>query len=128
MDLALDTRTHDMAFAAGPRGPGIALVVGGPAVAQRVKIALLSLLGEWRYDTTHGTPWFQAILVKGAPRATVATLLRRRILSVPGLGRITTFDLQVNAIERTARLTWGATTDAGPVGGTLDLAPVRRAA
>lgn len=128
MDIALDLRTHDLALAAGPRGPGLALVVGGPAVAQRIKIALLTLLGEWPYDVSHGTPWFQAILVKGAPRAAIASHLRRRILSVPGVQRITAFNLAVNDEDRFATVTFAADTDAGPVGDTLNLTPVRRAA
>ncbi len=103
IDLALDTKTHDMVFALDDRGASIAFVISGPAVVQRIKMRLLSIYGEWFLDTRFGTPWFEQILVKNPQSQVVESIFRLAILGVTGVDKLTrlvlVFDRRTRALS-----------------------------
>ena len=72
IDFALSTLNSDIQI--GPNGNCL-IVSGIQEVAQRVKMRINWLLGEWFLDTTKGLPWFQSML--GGKDVNTATLLVR---------------------------------------------------
>ncbi len=76
-DLELDTETHDLVIENGD----LKLLNDEPKVVrQTLTINLLFFQGEWFLDLEYGVPYFQSILVKGATKDLVDSLLRRAIL------------------------------------------------
>lgn len=59
-------------------------------VAQAVKTRLRLWLGEWFANTSDGTPWFEQVLGKYTAGVRAA-VLRRRILSTPGVSQVNAF-------------------------------------
>lgn len=102
IDLALDTEHKDLIFKQGLRGWELAFVSGAPAMAQRVVIRLKSILNEWFLDQRYGLPWFDSILVKNPNPILITTLIRREVMKVPGVTKITRLDLVFDKVARTA--------------------------
>lgn len=71
-------------------GPNKALVLieGNDKVAQHLKAHLQSFKGEWFLDENHGVPWFQDIFGKGRSLPQVNQIIKRHVLSVPGVREI----------------------------------------
>lgn len=66
-------------------------IIDGPAAcAQRIACRLRTLKGEWIFDVTLGTPWFQEILGAGARTrlGLIQQIIRDRIRGSPGVTRI----------------------------------------
>ena len=59
-DLALDAKTHDIVVTADS---DVFFIDNAERVAQQIKIQLLTMLGEWFLDITHGVPYLEYILV-----------------------------------------------------------------
>lgn len=59
LDLALNAKTHDLAF-----NGDVMFIDDVERVAQQIKIQLLTFLGEWFLDVTHGVPYLEYVLVK----------------------------------------------------------------
>lgn len=60
--------------------------------AQRLKIRLLTFLGEYDFNTTYGVPYFQSILGKKIRKADIDNIFRQKILEEPCVMRITEFN------------------------------------
>jgi hypothetical protein len=75
MDLLLDSTTHDIVF------DGSAQVTSNitEALSQRLKIKLLTFMGEWYLDEDYGTPYYQSILGKNRDKATIDAILQNII-------------------------------------------------
>lgn len=91
------------------------LVDGAARVAQQVRTALRTFLGEWEFDLDAGTPWFQSIIgIKGVSLTEVDNRLRARILGVADVLAIvslsTTLDRETRQLSLTAKIstTFGA--------------------
>lgn len=95
MDLALDT-TGDLALV----DDDLALVEDLPSLAQRIKVALGVLLGEWLLDVTAGVDWIGSVLVRDPDLVAVEAILRARIVEVPGVDRIVSLDLDLDLERR----------------------------
>lgn len=102
IDLALDKDQKDMIFQRGARGYELAFIHGAPAMAQRVVIRIKSILNEWFLDRQYGMPWFDSILVKNPNPVLITTLIRREVMKVPGVTKITQLDLIFDKVARTA--------------------------
>ena len=99
MDLTLDAN-HDLDLT----DEQLNLVSGPNATAQKLKIRLQLIKGEYALDTDVGIPYFQKILVKNPDLQVVRGLYRRAITSCPGVKELTQFELTVDGRTRTATL------------------------
>jgi hypothetical protein len=109
-DLKLSS-THDLLLKDGK----LLLTEGASQRAQQIKIALLTFLGEWEFDTSIGIPYLEQILVKTPNKFRVEAILRKKILAVQGVRRITAFGLDINRINRSLSVHFVAETDEGKV-------------
>lgn len=101
-EIALDPETGDLRITDGQ----LVRLEGAEAVAQRVRVRLLTFLGEWRFDERIGTPWFQQLL--GKRRGSDAFLLgivRERILDSEGVADVADLAVEVDTRTRNARIT-----------------------
>jgi hypothetical protein len=71
------------------------------AVAQAVWTRLRLWVGEWFIDTTEGTPYQQAALGTNK-KATIGPAIRERILGTQNVTSIESFNVSIDADNRTA--------------------------
>ena len=109
-DLKLSS-THDLLLKDGK----LLLTEGASQRAQQIKIALLTFLGEWEFDTSIGIPYLEQILVKTPNKFRVEAILRKKILAVQGVRRITSFGLDIDRTSRSLSVHFSAETDDGKV-------------
>jgi len=130
-DLALNRLDHDMVFyvipppppTPTPHGPPVTNVIkytiwpinNADKVAQQIKMNLLSFLGEWFLDVTYGVPYLEEILVKNPRMASVETILRSHIQSVPDVIRIDHLGLNWDRQNRYLFVEFACTTNLGPI-------------
>jgi hypothetical protein len=95
MDLKLDTN-GDIAI----ENDDLVLIDGVDAIAQDVEIRLTFFLGEWFLDTRLGVPWFQKILGQKPRLGAVKSLLRKAIMTTPGLLGISDFIANYDGVTR----------------------------
>jgi hypothetical protein len=79
MDLLLTD--HDMDITDGE----LSFVNGVTAVAQDVKMAFRTFLGETVYDTSAGVPYRQVIFIRGTPLGAIKLILEQIAISRPGV-------------------------------------------
>lgn len=91
-DLKLNT-SHDLDIVNGD----LQLVTEGAEVGQAIKIALLTVQGEWVYDATLGLPWYGDMFQPNLTRAEILRKIRTRINEVPGVRKINSLDMTINA-------------------------------
>lgn len=133
-DLALNRLTHDMVWHPIPlisapkqiQKYEIWPINGADKVAQQIKINLLTFLGEWFLDDTLGVPYLEEILVKNPRMASVETILRNHISSVPNVIRIVSFGLGWDRAKRTLVVEFACDTDLGPIKESVKLEVLRR--
>ena len=94
--LLLDNTRKDIVIANGT----FTLVTGFDEIRQRIEITLQHFFGEYFLNILDGTPWYESILGQSADAGTINTLLRNRVLSVPGVVRI---DRLVASFDGTTR-------------------------
>jgi hypothetical protein len=89
-DLKIDPVTNDLVIS---KDGDLVLVTKGEAVAQSVKIALLTHYGESVYARNLGTPWVTAIFIANSEfyQDTVETILKTIVERVPGVDGVTDF-------------------------------------
>lgn len=95
-------------------------------IAQQIKINLLSFLGEWFLDVTYGVPYLEEILIKNPRIASVETILRGHISSVPDVIRIDSFSLTWERQNRFLFVEFSCTTNLGPIQESIKLEIFRR--
>ncbi|WAB58092.1 hypothetical protein [Pseudomonas phage vB_PaeM_RP13] len=97
MDLLLDENSHDIVFVNGqtPVTQGQVQIV-----AQRLKIKLWTLLGEWFLNLDVGVPYRQRILTKVAHKATVDIIFQRLLAEDEGVKEILEYRSEYNAPAR----------------------------
>jgi len=111
--IALDSATNDIIKL---DGGGIARVVDGRYTVQLVKSKLLTLLGEWRLDTSKG--WINYDDFKRNPDLfDIEFRARAVILSCKGVQKIDSFSLELS--KRTLTVTFLATTIYGGIDLTI---------
>lgn len=91
------------------------LVDGVDAIAQHLRIRLRTFKGEWFLDERIGVPFFDTILVKNANLAAVQSVLRRAVLTTPGITGIDQLDVDLDAATRVLTVTMRAQSTSGPV-------------
>lgn len=83
----------------------IKLSVATKTVEDRISTRLKTELGEWYLNNTLGVPWYttpaQSGILGGKMQADeISAILRRQILSVDGVVRIETFDINFDNLHR----------------------------
>jgi len=105
----LPTLTHDLSIVNGR----FALINGIDEINQRINVTLRHLQGEYFLDIQDGTPWYTDLLGSKSAVAEVNLVLRSRVLSVPGVLRINTFDANFDTSARSYSITMSVQTSAG---------------
>jgi len=106
-DLALNRKDHGLQFAtkidpnSGETVYELMLINNAEGVAQRIKIALLTFLGEWFLDLSYGLPYFESVLVKNPNASLVHSIFRDAILRVEGVTLVNSLSLD---FDRPARI------------------------
>lgn len=139
VDLALNRLDHDVVFHPIPQSLAPTPHAGAPVqkyelwfigdadkVAQQIKINLLSFFGEWFLDITYGVPYLEEILVKNPRMASVETIIRNHISSVPGVILIDSLSLDWDRQTRHLFVEFACTTDLGPIQESVKLEVFRR--
>ena len=90
-DLKLNN-SHDLDISGGD----LQLATEKAEIAQAIKIALLTVQGEWVYDAFLGLPWFGDMFQHQTTRTEIVRKLRTRISEVPGILKINNVNLTVD--------------------------------
>ena len=91
MDIKLDEITHDALWVNGPMLKSQTTQGAVEVTAQRLKIRLLTFLGEYVINTAYGVPWWQSILGKKQPKERVDLILQQQILLEEGVKELVSF-------------------------------------
>lgn len=111
LDLALNSNTHDLILTDGD----VMLIDNAERVAQQIKIQLLTFLGEWFLDVTHGVPYLEYVLVKNPNFTLVREIFREQILKVTDVDEVVDIDIDFNPATRTVTIAYEAETSYGLV-------------
>lgn len=89
----MDTQTHDIVWNNGPLTKDYTTQPYTQTVGQRLKIRLLTFMGEWFLDTTYGVPYWQRLLgIKQTSKSAIDLIFQQQILAEPGVKEIVRFD------------------------------------
>lgn len=103
MDLLLDPNSHDIVFVNG--FPSVTQSQG-EIVAQRLKIALYTFLGEWFLDETIGVPYFQQIFGKVRSKSAIDVIFQNIISNDEGVVEIREFTSSMSSGDRGYTMTF----------------------
>lgn len=110
LDLALNAKTHDIAL-----NGDVMFIDDVERVAQQIKIQLLTFLGEWFLDVTHGVPYLEYVLVKNPNFTLIRELFREQILKVDGVSNLVSIDIDFESATRKMLLNYEAETEYGMI-------------
>jgi hypothetical protein len=92
----------------------LSLVTGSEEKAQKISNRLSIFKDEWFLDTRAGVPWFDVVLgIKNPDLEIVKRLLRKVILSVPGIIDLPELEVEYDGAARTLTYTFRALDDEG---------------
>ena len=111
LDFALNAKTHDLIIADGD----LIAIDNAERVAQQIKIQLLTWLGEWFLDITHGVPYLDYILVKNPNIELARSIFKEQIMKIDDVDDVTSLEIYYNATERTMTVEYEASTSYGLV-------------
>lgn len=111
-DLALDAKTHDIVVTADS---DVFFIDNAERVAQQIKIQLLTMLGEWFLDITHGVPYLEYILVKNPNFELIRQILKEQIQNVDDVEAVNSLELDYDSHQRRLSVTYAAETNYGLV-------------
>lgn len=111
LDFALNAKTHDLIIADGD----LIAIDNAERVAQQIKIQLLTWLGEWFLDITHGVLYLDYILVKNPNIELARSIFKEQIMKVDDVDDVTSLEIYYNATERTMAVEYEASTSYGLV-------------
>jgi len=72
------------------------LLNGRDAIAQHMRVRYSLFLGEWRYDTSVGVPYYQDVLIKNPQFVVVQEVLKKTALDTPGITDLYSFNFDLN--------------------------------
>ena len=108
-NLALDSN-HDIII-----GRGATRIGGAEQIAQLVKCRLLTLLGEWKQDTSLGIGWFEGIFTKNVRPADIQLTIANIIRGTAGVQQLISIELDADYRARTLTITFTAISDYGNI-------------
>jgi len=85
-------------------------IVDGKATVQAVNSKLKLFVGEWFLNVNDGIPYFQKILGKPRSLHEIERLIKRAILSVEGVEKLTKFDVRLDQNTRKLAIEFRAQT------------------
>lgn len=92
IDFLLNSQTHDIVWNNGPLTKDYTTQPYTQTVGQRLKIRLLTFMGEWFLDTTYGVPYWQRLLgIKQTSKSAIDLIFQQQILAEPGVKEIVSF-------------------------------------
>jgi hypothetical protein len=105
--LKIDLETGDLVTP-------LAWVYDEDVIRQRITARLHFFRGEWFLDLLEGIPYFRDVLKKNPDRFIISALIKRTILSTPGVRSIDRFSLEPTSPgSRVWRFRFQATADTG---------------
>lgn len=108
-NLALDSN-HDIII-----GRGATRISGAAQVAQLVKCRLLTLMGEWKLDSSIGLPWFEAIFTKQVRPADIEAAIANIIRGTPGVQQLISIEVDADYRARSLGISFSAISDYGDI-------------
>ena len=81
------------------------------SVAQKIRIRLLWLAGEWRWDKEEGLPYKESLFIKNPDLDLFESLVREKIFEVPEVTEVRDVNIEMDGRARTAKITFVAYTD-----------------
>lgn len=111
LDIALDSKSHDIVI----DGDDIVFIDNAERVAQQIKIQLLTFLGEWFLDTTHGVPYLEYVLIKNPNFTLIRQLFWEEILKVDDVKNIDSLELEYDSKARTITVEFSVSTNYGMI-------------
>lgn len=94
-DILLDRQTHDLVLL-----PDLQFVTGKALVEQQVKVAFLTRLGEWKFDTASGLDYLETVMVRNPDFDLIAADLRRVGSQIANVVRIQEIVLTIEDLTR----------------------------
>jgi hypothetical protein len=117
MQLLLDTTTHDIVFDNTNR----VTASFTDSIVQRLKIRLLTFLGEWFLDGEEGVPYFQSVLGIKGDKSRVDVIFKEAILKDPDVVNISSFTSTLDISTRQYSCTFTCLTKLGVTTAPLTL-------
>ena len=108
-DIKLNTATYDIDVT----NHEFTVIGEDEAIAQQLGVRMRYFLGEWFLDTAQGIPFYRDILVKNPNTSLVREIFRDVIESTPGIARVVTLSLDLQAATRQLNITFKALLDSG---------------
>jgi len=93
----------------------LVLIQDLPYAGQRMRIRLDFQQGEWFLNLDDGIPYRQDIFVRNPNLSIISAILRDRIISMPEINRLQTFELTFDNVTELLRLSFLAISIYGPV-------------
>lgn len=100
-------------------GRGASRVEGLSYTAQLTKNRLLTVLGEWKADTSRGLPWFSDIMIKNPDLSLVEGLILSCIKETPHVLDVLSITLTLDNKTRILTVTFEALSDWGTFNNTV---------
>ena len=85
------------------------------SVRQAILIRLRWFLGEWKFNTSFGLPYFSQIFKKNPNTVVIEQLFRQQILSVAEVIKIESLSVQINRRLRICTVQFKAQTTQGAI-------------
>lgn len=110
-DIRLTDDTHDLSI----EHFDLTLIAGVERVAHNLRIRLWMFISEWFLDTSYGIDYFGELAVTNPSLSKIEAIIKREILKVQDVKKITSFALSLNnatrrmSIEFQVNTTFGTT-------------------
>lgn len=111
-DIGIGRRSHDLVF---DSDVDVLLINGPERVAQDVKIALLTFLGEYFRDRNTGVDYRGSVLIKNPDRILIESMLRSVISKVRDVLQVLELTLLIDHTNRKLGVATIVQTPYGPV-------------
>jgi len=102
----------------------VAVVTGGPAIAQHLRVRFQTFRGEVFTDLRVGFPWFEEVLgVKQPDLARIRSFVARTLETTPGVADVLELGVDLDRRARSLAIRWRVKTTDGAVINSADYAP-----
>lgn len=107
----IDPTTGDLDVSTGT----LQIITGPEEIAQKLRIRLRFVRGEWFADENAGIPYFDEIFVKNPSFEAIQAIYRQAITTCPGVAGIENFTMVFDAATRKLSLSFLARLTSGEV-------------
>jgi len=94
---------------------------GLDAIAQGIRIRILTFRGEWKLNLDTGVPYYQDLLGQRFDQVKAHAAFRNAISSTPGVSEISSLAASFNGRTRTMSVSWSVQTIFGPVADSVEI-------